>query len=223
MPPFKRHSLLLVCALACSFVTARATALSCPADSTVMQHYPLQANDISPLLIGEHIPAATLPGTDGIMVDLDTRITRKPTILIIYRGGWCPFCNKELGAIQELQGYLAGLGYQIIAISTDSPEKLSKSMDKQHLTYTLLSDADLDFSKRLGLAYKAPAAYDKILQDGSGGKNTDKLIPVPSVFILDQDGVIRFEYINPDFTQRIHPGLLKAAAVTAKEDRTIKK
>jgi len=219
----KKVTLSVACALYCSFMPGPAAAITRPADTMAMQQYPMQPDDIHPLLIGEHIPTATLPGTDGIMVDLNNRITQQPTILIIYRGGWCPFCSKELGAVQELQPYLTGLGYQIIAISTDSPEKLDKSRDKQHLVYTLLSDADLDFSKRFGLAYKAPAAYDKILQEGSGGKNTDKLIPVPSVFILDQKGVIRFEYVNPDYTQRIHPGLLKAAAVSVKEDLAAQK
>jgi peroxiredoxin len=106
------------------------------------------------------------------------------------------------------------MGYQIIAISTDSPENLAKSSDKNQLTYKLLSDADLNISKQFGLAFKAPAAYDKTITEGSNCKNVDKLLPVPSVFILDKKGTIEFEYINPDFKQRIRPELLTSVAAT---------
>ncbi|PWG79187.1 peroxiredoxin-like family protein [Pararcticibacter amylolyticus] len=178
----------------------------------MMSSYPQTASDISPLLIGEKIPQIMIPAADGKMFDLNVHIAKKPTILLFYRGGWCPFCNRELSGIQEIQEDLVKMGYQIIAISTDSPENLSKTMERNKLSYTLLSDADLSLSKKIGIAFKAPAAYSKTIEEGSGGKNKDKLLPVPSVFILDQTGVIRFEYINPDFKQRISAGLLKAVA-----------
>jgi peroxiredoxin len=82
----------------------------------------------------------------------------------------------------------------------------------------LLSDADLALSKKVGIAFKAPKNYDKFLPEASGGKNTDKLLPVPSVFILTKKGKIAFEYINPDMTQRIGAGLLKAAAESLVKD-----
>lgn len=178
--------------------------------------YPAKPTDISPLLIGESIPAVKIPAANGSIVDLNARVAEKPTILIFYRGGWCPYCNKELAGLQAAQADLVKLGYQLIAISTDSPENLNKSVTKHKLDYTLLSDADLSVSKQFGLAYLAPVAYAKTLADGSGGKNADKLLPVPSVFILDQKGKIQFEYINPDFTQRISPALLKSAAMALK-------
>ncbi|WPU94765.1 peroxiredoxin-like family protein [Mucilaginibacter sabulilitoris] len=183
-------------------------------DTSKAMSYPDKSTDISPLLIGESIPAVKIPASDGQLYDLNASITQKPTILVFYRGGWCPFCNKELAGIQTIQADLVKMGYQIIAISTDSPENLSKSIDKNQLTYKLLSDADLAVSKQFGLAFKAPAAYGKTLEAGSNGKNIDKLLPVPSVFILDKKGVILFEYINPDFRQRISPELMLSVAAS---------
>ncbi|QKJ30492.1 AhpC/TSA family protein [Mucilaginibacter mali] len=200
----KIFTLILLFGIA--FTTALAQAVS----------YPAKPTDISPLLIGEAIPAVKVPAANGQVFDLNARIAEKPTILIFYRGGWCPYCNKELAGLQKAQADLVKLGYQLIAISTDSPENLNKSITKHQLGYTLLSDADLAVSKQFGLAYQAPAAYAKTIAEGSAGKNTDKLLPVPSVFILDQKGKIQFEYINPDFTQRISPALLTAAATALK-------
>ncbi|MEP6950327.1 MAG: hypothetical protein ABI863_13670 [Ginsengibacter sp.] len=59
-----------------------------PADSTARQHYPEKPNDISPLLIGESVPAVKIPAADGKMFDLNARVAEKPTILVFYRGGW---------------------------------------------------------------------------------------------------------------------------------------
>lgn len=173
---------------------------------------PLKPEDISPLLSGENIPQVKLINVAGESVDLNATVLSKPTILIFYRGGWCPFCSKQLAGLQEIEQDLTKMGYQILAVSTDSPDNLKQSATKQKLTYTLLSDADLAVSKQFGIAFKSPKNYDKFLPETSGGKNIDKLLPVPSVFILNKKGNIRFEYINPNITQRLSPALLKAAA-----------
>jgi peroxiredoxin len=178
---------------------------------------PLNPQDISPLLTGEMIPSVALMDITGKSVRLIETVSKKPTILIFYRGGWCPYCSKQLSGVQLIEKDLMVMGYQVIAVSTDSPENLSGTMDKQKLSYTLLSDADLNVSKQFGIAFKAPSSYDKILPESSGYKNTDKLLPVPSVFILDKKGKILFEYINPNITERISPELLKAAASALRE------
>lgn len=179
---------------------------------------PLKAEDISPLLAGEQIPVIKLPSSTGKMFDLNLSVSQTPTILIFYRGGWCPYCSKQLSGLQEIEKELRDLGYQLIAISTDSPENLSKTIDKEKLGYTLLSDADLKAAKDFGIAFKSPKGYDKFLPGTSGGKNVDKLLPVPSVFILNRKGRILFEYINPDITQRLSAPLMKAAAAALRPE-----
>jgi peroxiredoxin len=179
---------------------------------------PLKPEDISPLLVGESIPVLNLPSAAGKSFDLNKAVAEKPTILVFYRGGWCPFCSKQLAGLQEIEKDLTSMGYQVIAVSTDSPENLTKTMDKQKLSYTLLSDADLSASKKFGIAFKGPKGYDKFLPETSGGKNVDKLLPVPSVFILNKKGNILFEYINPNITQRLSAALLKAAASSLREE-----
>jgi peroxiredoxin len=179
---------------------------------------PLKPEDISPLLTGEQIPLLNLPKSSGKMFNLNKSVAETPTILVFYRGGWCPYCSKQLAGLQEIEKDLTKMGYQIIAISTDSPDNLRKTMDKQKLSYTLLSDADLAASKRFGIAFKGPKSYDKFLPETSGGKNVDKLLPVPSVFILNKKGMILFEYINPTITQRLSAPLLKAASAALREE-----
>ena len=193
--------------------------MSIPVDTVKMvAGVPLKAEDVSPLLIGEQIPVLQMRKSTGEMFDLNKSVSETATILVFYRGGWCPYCSKQLSGLQEIEKDLIKMGYQVIAISTDSPDNLNKSIDKQKLSYTLLSDADLNAAKHFGIAFKGPKNYDKFLPESSGGKNVDLLLPVPSVFILNKKGGILFEYINPNITQRISSALLKAAAAALREE-----
>ena len=176
------------------------------------QNYPQRAEDISPLLIGEKIDDLSLMNVQGERVKLKDLFSKKPTILVFYRGGWCPYCNLQLSGLQEIESDLNGMGYQVVAVSTDKPENLQSSMDKTKLSYQLFSDADLTLAKAMGIAFKAPQAYHQFLPESTGGKNKDMLLPVPSVFILNKSGEIRFEYIEPNFKERIAPELLIGVA-----------
>jgi peroxiredoxin len=52
--------------------------------------------------------------------------------------------------------------------------------------------------------------------DGVIAKNVsaqpDWMLPVPAVFIADTRGRIRWEYVNPDYKERVHPDMLLTAA-----------
>ena len=198
-----------------SFQNDTYTSLSSkPQKKDPINQVPEKPEDISPLLIGETIPDINLPDASGKNFDLNKAVSEAPTILIFYRGGWCPYCSRQLSGIQEIEQDLKKLGFNIIAVSTDSPENLTKTLGEEKLSYKLLSDSELIAAKKFGIAYKGPKAYDKLLPEASGGKNVDKLLPVPSVFIIDTKGVIQFEYINPNVVDRISPTLLKAVATT---------
>lgn len=170
---------------------------------------PELAEDISPLLIGESIPEGTVTDMWGKAVSLRAIVSTKPTILIVYRGGWCPYCNRQLAELQSIEKDILDKGYQIIALSPDAPENLVESVDKHQLNYSLYSDADLQMIKAFGLAFQSPDKYKEMLVERSQNKNPG-ILPVPAVFIIGMDGVIQFEYINPHYNTRISGKMLKA-------------
>ncbi|MEP6928354.1 MAG: peroxiredoxin-like family protein [Flavobacterium sp.] len=221
----RSKAMLVLCILACSIIYAQ-QGNSKADERKIMEEnlkqmaamIPQKPEDISPLLYGEKIPVVSLLDTSGKDFDLNKAIAKKPTILIFYRGGWCPFCSKQLSGLEKIAPDLEKEGYQLIAVSTDEPEGLRQTTTKEKLNYTLLSDADLNVSKQFGIAFKAPESYWEMLPKTTGGKNVDLLLPVPSVFILDRKGVIHFEYINPDFKMRLSPELLSAVAKHIKKD-----
>lgn len=108
------------------------------------------------------------------------------------------------------------LGYQIVAISPDAPKNLKITKDK--VGYQLLSDSKGVLSKAMGIAYEAPMLYQSIIKKGSEGINA-VFLPVPSVFIVNSNKEIEFEYISPDFKHRISNTLLVAVAQSLKDKK----
>jgi thiol-disulfide isomerase/thioredoxin len=72
---------------------------------------------ISPLLIGEKIPGITLSDVSGKKINLLELASKKPSVIVFYRGGWCPYCNLHLSELQTIESDIIKAGYQIIAIS----------------------------------------------------------------------------------------------------------
>ena len=168
---------------------------------------PKSALDIAPLLIGEKIPEFTLKTVENADVNLLELLKKKKTVLVFYRGGWCPYCNLHLQSLAGAEKQIIDLGYQIIAISPDSPENLKITEEKDKVKYTLLSDSKEELIKAVGIAYQAPENYKDVINVHSNGNNTN-LLPVPSVFVVNLQADILFEYISPDIKQRISTELL---------------
>jgi peroxiredoxin len=165
------------------------------------------AADIAPLLIGEKIPNLTLKSSENTDVNISNLFKKKKTVLVFYRGGWCPYCNLHLQALAEAEKQILDLGYQIIAVSPDSPENLKLTAEKDKLKYTLLSDSKGELIKAAGIAYEAPENYKTVINVHSNEVNKS-FLPVPSVFVVNPESDIIFEYISPDFKQRITTELL---------------
>lgn len=184
----------------------------------VYAQLPEKAEDTSPLLIGEKIPETQILTIDGKTISTDELFKTGKTILIFYRGGWCPYCNAHLSEVGQIEADLRELGYTLVAISPDAPENLKKSVDKNKLTYTLVSDKTGALAKAMGIAFKAPQPYEKLLTPNQG-EEAELHLPVPALFLVNEEGEILFEYINPNYKKRISGDLLLSTAkVFAKKD-----
>ncbi|MCF7805334.1 MAG: AhpC/TSA family protein [Candidatus Marinimicrobia bacterium] len=168
------------------------------------------AEEICPLLVGQSVPDVQLTTVKGRAFDLTEAIAEKPTLLIFYRGGWCPFCNMHLAELHSIQDDLRELGYQILAISMDRPAKLRESLTEHDLGYTLLSDSAAVATKAFGLAFRATNSNTDRLESYSGRDH--HILPVPAAFIVGTDGMIKFEYINPNYKVRVKSEVILAAA-----------
>ena len=180
------------------------------------QTAPLKAEDISPLLIGEKLPAAQLLNSDGKAVELYSLLAAKPTVLVFYRGGWCPYCNAQLSGLVDIEQQILDLGYQIVAISPDDYRNLKNTEEKDKVNYQLLSDKNGAFIKEIGIAFETPSAIKGYVATQGQKGETPTVLPVPTVLITNTKGEIVFEYINPNYKQRISGEMLLAVLKTIK-------
>ena len=172
---------------------------------------------VHPLEIGAKAPVFSLTSADGSVKNLAAIFSAKPTVLIFYRGGWCPYCNRHLAMLAELELPLRTLGFQIVAVSPDPVEKLVETHGRQHLRYQLLSDKDMLATPAYGLAYCISAENGKgFLENGIQlppvPGSTNFWLPVPAAFIIDRGGVVRFVFSNADPEIRVSEAALLAAA-----------
>lgn len=175
---------------------------------------------IAPLFEGLAAPeSVTVFDTDGAPVDLSEQLKSKPTVLVFYRGGWCPYCNQHLSELAGIETELQSLGYQIIALSPDSSESLQAHLNKSDVGYTLLSDHERNASDAFGLTFKVDAdTHEMLLGYGidieKAAGNSSRELPVPGVFLI-REGRIHLAYVNPDYTIRLSGEVLLAAARVA--------
>lgn len=176
------------------------------------------AAEVKPLQTGATAPDVQLTNADGLSFPLRKLLKNQPTVLIFYRGGWCVYCNTQLGQLKQIETPLQKLGYQIVAVSPDGVDKIRESLKKHDLTYLLVSDSDAAAAKAFGLAYQVDGAtYAKMKKDygidleAHSGKG-HHILPVPAAYVLDKQGKILYSYYNPDYKVRVDPqALLKAA------------
>lgn len=172
---------------------------------------------INPLAVGASIPADSKVLTiDGEVLDLNAAVASKPTVLIFYRGGWCPYCNAHLRELQKSVPELQEMGYQLLAVSPDAPAQLRQLEKDADLSYQLLSDENVDVAGKFGLRYKLSQQYiDHVLSTPSktnlATQNGGYML-TPGAFVIDTAGVIRFTYVNNNYTVRVAQSALLDAA-----------
>ncbi|GIO52746.1 MULTISPECIES: peroxiredoxin-like family protein [Paenibacillus] len=155
-------------------------------------------------------PDFTLTGPLGEQVNLYRELAKGPVILTFYRGSWCPFCNIQLRAYQQMLPDIVKLGGQLIAVSLQSPDNSLSHKEKEELTFQVLSDPNGRVAESYRILYELPDylqdAYNNFGLDLTEFNQTDRwILPLTATFIIDQEGNIRRAYVNPDFMKRMEP------------------
>lgn len=176
----------------------------------------LGQTNAAPLGVGDKVPDVVLRDEENRPVRLQQWVAEKPTVLVFYRGGWCPYCNRHLQALATIEKEIEQAGAQMGAVSMDKPEKLRQTPQREKLHYRLFSDQDAEVARAFGIAFRVDdatvARYRDMgldLEEASG--RVHHLLPHPSVFIIDTSGRVRFAHVNPDYKVRLEPEKIMAA------------
>jgi peroxiredoxin len=175
------------------------------------------------LKVGDRIPEFSLPNVTGAEVKITDVLAQGLTIIAFYRGGWCPYCNMELRALQQYLPQFEELGATLVAITPETPDNSLTTSEKNELSFAVLSDVGNQIARQFGLVFALPE-YLRPVYEGFGldlpaynGDTTFEL-PLPATYVIDRDGKVIHAYANVDYTQRLDPevivGVLKEAAAT---------
>ncbi|MFD6161944.1 peroxiredoxin-like family protein [Nocardia sp. NPDC060256] len=157
---------------------------------------------------GQRLESFTLDDATGTPVSLDQLASAGTVVLVFYRGGWCPYCNLALRTYQqELLPQLGAFGAQLVAVSPQSPDESLSTTEKAGLEFTVLSDPGSRVAERIGIAFQQAdevlAAQRKLGLDlAEVNAEGSTRLPRPTVLIVDQDRIVRFVDVQPDYTAR---------------------
>ncbi|MGY4970193.1 peroxiredoxin-like family protein [Streptomyces nigrescens] len=171
------------------------------------------------LQTGDTAPRFSLPTATGDTVTLDALLSAGPVVLTFYRGAWCPYCNLALRALQRHHADITARGAQLVAISPQIPDESLTLTEKHSLAFDVLSDLGSDTAKQFGISFDLPddlaVVYESFgfdLQRVNGGH--PRTLPLPATYVIDQDGTIRWTFLDTDYTTRAEPTDILAALDT---------
>lgn len=167
--------------------------------------------------VGAQAIPFTLADAQGKNHSLVNLLRDGPVVLVFYRGGWCPYCNLQLAAYQEILEEIEALGGQLVAIAPEPAPAMSETVARHDLGYLVLTDDDNQVARKYGLAFELSAElrdlylqFNLPIQTKKG--TTDRYeLPLPATYVVAPSGEIHWAFINADYTQRAEPADILAA------------
>jgi peroxiredoxin len=163
--------------------------------------------------VDEAAPDFALPNAVGKSIVLKQLLRSGPVILTFYRGGWCPYCNIQLRAYQSVLPQISASGARLVAISPQLPDNSLDTVNKNALTFDVLSDVRNEVARSYGLVYSLPEeiraalrSNNKALPSINGDDSWE--LPVPATYVVARDQHVALAYIEVDYRKRLEPKAL---------------
>ena len=167
--------------------------------------------------VGATLPDADLLDPHGAATSLYDALGDRLTVVVFYRGAWCPYCNITLSTYQaELVPEVARRNVGLVAISPQVPDGSLSIQEKHDLTFAVLSDPGNQLAKAAGIL-TGPSDEVRAVQVQLGLDLTDinadgtTGLPMPTTLIVDADHVVRWVDVHPDYATRSEPEQILAA------------
>jgi peroxiredoxin len=168
--------------------------------------------------VGEKMPAFLLPDDSGHLVSMDRLLETAPLAIAFHRGHWCPYCRLNAVGLAEIQEEIAPVG--IVAISAETGQYTRQIKAEAKARFPFLTDVGNGYALSLNLAVWVPDFMSSLIE-GAGWdipkyhSHAGWILPIPSVFIVGQDGLIKARHVDPDYRRRMEPADIIVAAKAA--------
>jgi peroxiredoxin Q/BCP len=139
---------------------------------------------------GSQAPDFTLTAADGSSVTLSTLRGRR-VIVYFYPAAMTPGCTKQACDFRDSLDALAAAGFAVLGVSPDKPAKLASFVERDGITFPLLSDPGHEVLEAWG-AWGEKSLY---------GKKVTGVIR--STVVVDADGVVELARYNVKATGHV--------------------
>lgn len=158
---------------------------------------------------GEKAPDFTLTNAEGENVSLYSQLEKGPVVLIWYRGGWCPYCNLTLHALQEELPNIISAGGNLIALTPELPDNSLDTKEKHDLQFEVLSDVGNKVGHQFGIVYdltpELADEYHKSFNIHAQNGDTSNQLPLAATYVIDQRGFVEYAFLDADYRNRAEP------------------
>jgi peroxiredoxin len=143
--------------------------------------------------IGSPAPDFTLHSTPDQTVGLSD-FRGRPVVLVFYPADWSPVCGDQVALYNEMHGVFEEHHAQLLGISVDGAWCHRAFAEARKLRFPLLADFEPkgDVSRRYG-AYRATDGFSE-----------------RALFVIDADGIVRWNYLSPVGVNPGADGILEA-------------
>lgn len=135
-----------------------------------------------------------------------------PTVVLFYRGSWCPYCTRQLARLTDSIDELTSKGATIIAITPQAEEEEVEMVNELvGGQLHIVVDHTGELMKYFDVDFEVTEAYqDKIvnvLETDLSETNDQEVVvlPVPATYIIDSNGVISWRYFDINYRVRATP------------------
>jgi peroxiredoxin len=170
---------------------------------------------------GEEMPSFLLPDEKGRLVSLPSLLAQGPVAVMFFRGHWCPYCRLNMRAVIQAEARIKAMGAQIVAIMPETQAFTEQFKADSDAPFPMLTDLDNGYALSINLAIWLGAEIQQLLSYQDMAKfhgNEGWMLPIPAVFVVGRDGIVKARFVDPDFRKRMEIDDLLAALEHASQE-----
>ena len=158
--------------------------------------------------VGAKAPLFSATDQNGKQVSLTQLLSKgSNVVLLFYRGYWCPFCNKQLTAMQDSISFFREKNSIIVAVTPETVQNIKKTVAKTDASFSILHDKEYTIMKQYGVNFTLdPTSLARLKNVGIDiaaiNGNDQNQLPIPAVFIIQPNGTISYVYFDPNYRLR---------------------
>jgi peroxiredoxin len=171
---------------------------------------------------GEAMPPFLMPDENGRLVSLPSLLAQGPVAVMFFRGHWCPYCRLNMRAVIQAESRIKAMGAQIVAIMPETQAFTTQFKTDSDAPFPMLTDLDNGYALSINLAIWLGTEIQQLLSYQDMAKfhgNDGWMLPIPAVFVVGRDGIVKARFVDPDFRKRMDIDDLLAALEQASRER----